>query len=117
MEKIIINMPHSLSVYDGHYADSGNMSQECPKEALLGSEIEPVKIGEISEGDFENGTGIEKFWFVIVQHGSPLLVETEKCSYNYGCQYMKNGGSESYKVLDLKNVENFQVEETEEAKA
>ena len=103
------NMPYSLIVENGHYADKGCSSREEPNQEHIGSEIEPINVGKLNAGDFENGTGHEKKWFIVVQDGKPVLIETHLESRNYGCDYMKNGGHADYTAHSLDQVENLSV--------
>jgi len=101
------NMPYSLKVLEGSFSQQNDMSNEEPDIVYIGSDIESAHIGSERKGDFENGTGYEINWYIIIQNDKPMLVETCLESYNYGCSYMKNGGSEKYTVYDLSQVTNL----------
>lgn len=108
------NMEHTLVAHDGNHADSSSDSNESPNKVYIGSDIPPVRIGKKEEGDFENGVGFLREWWIIVQDGIPMLVDMCFESYNYGCQYMKNGGREYYKVYELAKVKNLVIDEDAE---
>lgn len=100
MEKTEVrtNLPYTLKVLSGHWAEQGTMSREVPEEELIGSETEPIKVGEHQTGGFENGTGFEETFYLIVQGGRPIVIKQVVESHNYGCTYMKNGGSAAWEV-------------------
>jgi len=59
------------------------------------------KVGEIMEGDFENGEGQEYHFWIIIQNGKAYLALQEFVIHSYGCEYAKNGGEADFRIYKL----------------
>jgi len=84
-EKLKINLPHTLEVWEGSdYSGDRSVAGDERERILIGSEVKPVKIAEKKEPFEGNGTFEDRTWYLIVQNKKPIIVE-QKIEYEtYG---------------------------------
>ena len=93
-----------LSLEVGVIADHTSLARDDIHIVHIGSEIEPAHIGRSKEGDFDNGQSTISDFYVVVQHGVPLLVVHREFGANYGAEYQKNGGGKDIAVYKMPKI-------------
>ncbi len=101
----ILEYPYLLTLEVGDIADHISVARDDIHDVHVGSEIQPAHIGHEEVGDFQNGVSYIRDYYVVVQHGRPILVVHEEGGYNYGAEYQRNGGWKEVRFHSLAEVE------------